>query len=266
MTSVPTVIRSRDNPTAKTLVALAHSSRERKKTGLTVLDGIHLVDAFLNSGRKPEYVVVAESSQHAIETVALTGRLSDAGIGCSVLADALLAEASQLESPATTMAVVRTPVSVSIPSDANAVLVLDNVQDPGNVGAMLRCAAAFAIPHALLGVGTAFAWSPKVLRAAQGAHFSLNIVEGAPVAEFLHRFGGASIALVPNAANATRLGDTDMRQPTAILVGNEGAGLSDDVLAAATQQVTIPMPGGMESLNAASCGAIAMYELSRQRQ
>lgn len=266
MTSAPVVIRSRDNPIAKALIGLAHSSRERKKTGRTMLEGAHLVDAYLRSGRQPECVVIRESSAGSDDALALSAQLLELGMKPTLLDDALVADASQLESSAAIMAIVTTPLAQPIPVDATAVLVLDNVQDPGNVGAMLRCAAAFDISHVLAGTGTAFAWSPKVLRAAQGAHFVVNIVEGADVVDFLAAYRGSSVALVPAMANSTILAAIDLCQPVAILVGNEGAGLSTQVLAAATVRATIPMPGMMESLNAASCGAIAMYEVSRQRQ
>jgi len=265
MTSAPIVIRSRDNPVTKLLIGLAHSSRERKKTGLTVLDGAHLVDTYLRSGGVPQVVVIRESCMDSADAVGLRSRLAEADIKPTVMLDALVAEASQLDSPAAIMAIVTTPPARPIPGEASAVLVLDNVQDPGNVGALLRCAAAFNIPHVVCGAGTAFAWSPKVLRAAQGAHFVVNVVEGANVAAFLATYRGTSIAMVPHASNTVSLANMDLRGPVAILVGNEGVGLSAETIAAATARATIPMPGLMESLNAASCGAIAMYELCRQR-
>jgi TrmH family RNA methyltransferase len=266
MSTPQVVIRSRDNATVKLLVGLVHSSRERKKTGLTVLDGAHLVDAFLQTGRRPQMVIVAESATASTDAQAIRHHLQKHELTITVVADALFTEASQLESPARVMAIVNTPTAQPIPADASAVLVLESVQDPGNVGAMLRCAAAFNLSHVLLGAGTAFAWSPKVLRAAQGAHFVLNIVEGASVMDFMMRYEGQTLALVPNTDGAQPLADVDLRKPIAILIGNEGAGLSMEVLAAASLRVTIPMPGAMESLNAASCGAVAMYELCRQRQ
>ena len=263
----PMVIRSRDNATVKQLIGLVHSSRERKKTGLTVLDGAHLVDAFLRTGQRPHLVIVAESASDSADVRVIRQHLLKHQLAVTLVADVLVTEASQLESAATVMAVVLTPTANPIPADASTVLVLEGVQDPGNVGAMLRCAAAFNFSHVLLGEGTAFAWSPKVLRAAQGAHFVLNIVEGASVLDFVSRYQGQTLALVPNTKRkaAQVLADVDLHKPSAILIGNEGAGLSVAVIAAASIRVTIRMPGTMESLNAASCGAIAMYELCRQR-
>ena len=105
-----------------------------------------------------------------------------------------------------------------------------------------------------------------MLRAAQGAHFSLNINEGVDLVDFIKRFHGQVLALVPMAKGTKSLFEMDLRGPTVFLIGNEGAGLSDDVERAATHRVTIPMPGKTESLNAAAAGAICLFELVRQRQ
>ncbi|MEO8101023.1 MAG: RNA methyltransferase [Betaproteobacteria bacterium] len=255
-------IRSRDNAFVKQLVALAHSSRERRKAGLTVLDGIHLVRAHIDALGPPHAVAVAESMLAHDEVAGVLAGCRPETI--NVLADKLMAAASSLDSPAFMMAMVGTPEPRAI-SPAATVLVLEDVQDPGNVGSMLRSAAAAGITEVLLSKSTAFAWSPKVLRAAQGAHFLLNIVEGADVADFVRHYRGLSLALVPGGAGVARLYDVDMRGPTAILIGNEGNGLSPALIAGATQRATIPMPGRIESLNAAAAGAICLFELSRQR-
>ncbi len=262
-------IRSRDNHYVRHLIGLAHSSRERKKSGHTVLDGAHLVDAFLSSGRLPLSVAIRESAAESADALAVMQRvakLQSADIEINILADALMNEASGLDSPAAIMAIVETPVSQLIPANADAVVVLDNVQDPGNVGSILRTAAAFGVKHALFGHGTAFAWSPKVLRAAQGAHFVVNIVEGGDVNAFVSTFGGMSLALVPKQDDVQSIASVDLTKPVAFLIGSEGAGLEAAVVAAATHRVTIPMSGKMESLNAAVCAAIAMYEMKRQRR
>ena len=255
-------IRSRDNPLVKQQVALAHSSRERRKVGLTVLDGIHLVRAYIEAQGSPHAIAVAESALTRAEVAALLA-------GCppqlvNVLADNLMAEASSLDSPAFVMAMVATPQARVTPHDAS-VLVLEDIQDPGNVGSLLRTAAAAGITEILLSKTTAFAWSPKVLRAAQGAHFLLNLVEGTDVAAYIRGYRGQSLALVPRGEGVAQLYDIDMAGPIAILVGNEGAGLSTELMAVATHRVTIPMPGKVESLNAAAAGAVCLFEMVRQR-
>lgn len=261
-------IRSRDNAFVKQLIALAHSSRERRKAGLTVLDGIHLVRAYLDAGETPHALAIAETSLQREEVAALLARPAMPTV--NLLADALMAEASALESPAFVMAMVATPATHPTPADAT-VLVLEDVQDPGNVGSLLRSAAAAGVTEVVLSKTTAFAWSPKVLRAGQGAHFSLNIVEGVDVAAFIQGHGGhggysgQSLALVAGGTSVRRLYEVDLLPPTAFLIGNEGAGLSAEVLQAATCSVTIPMPGRAESLNAAAAGAVCLFEMIRQR-
>ena len=168
-------IRSRDNPFVKQLVALAHSARERKKAGLTVLDGIHLVTAYLDAVGAPRALAIAESALARDEVRRLLSAVDDKIV--SMLPDAVFRELSSLDSPSFAVALVATTAATPTPRDST-VLVLEDVQDPGNVGSLLRSAAAAGVTEVLTSKTTAFCWSPKVLRAAQGAHFSLNIVEG----------------------------------------------------------------------------------------
>ena len=177
-----------------------------------------------------------------------------------------MAGASTLDSPAFMMAIVPTPVAAAIPPNADVVLALEDVQDPGNIGSMLRSAAAAGVRHVAISKTCAFAWSPKVLRAAQGAHFSLNISEGIDLVDFVFRFQGQSLALVAQAQDSKPLFAMNLCTPTVFLIGNEGAGLSNELVNRATHRVTIPMPGKIESLNAAAAGAICLFELVRQRQ
>ena len=256
-------IRSRDNTFVKQLIALAHSSRERKKSGLTVLDGIHLVRAYVDVVGEPVAMAISETAQQRPEVLELLTRCGNATK--NLLADTLMASASTLDSPAFMMAIVPTPTAHAIADDADAVLALDDVQDPGNVGSMLRSAAAAGVRHVALSKSCAFAWAPKVLRAAQGAHFSLNIGEGVDLVEFIKRFRGQSLALVAQTENTQSLHAMDLSAPTVFLIGNEGAGLSHELKLAATHRITIPMPGKIESLNAAAAGAICLFELVRQR-
>ena len=251
-------ISSRENPVWKSLLRLCHSGRERRKQGKCVLEGEHAIRAYLSRFGQPELVVFdAQAAAGAIAS------LVDA-IGASrvVMADArLFSELAQTATPAGALAIVAAPKPASTkPGRFN--LVLDEIQDPGNVGTILRIAAAAGVSHVFLTPGCAFAWSPKVLRAAQGAHFYVDIVEDAGIAQLAAGFEGAVVAAVPRAA--TPVFDADLRGPLMLVIGNEGAGISEAALGAATLQVAIPMPGGFESLNAAVAAAVCAFEKVRQ--
>ncbi|HEY4138573.1 MAG TPA: RNA methyltransferase, partial [Casimicrobiaceae bacterium] len=164
------------------------------------------------------------------------------------------------------LAVVRTP-SASVPAPARFCLLVEDIQDPGNVGTILRTAAAAGVAQVWLSRGSAFAWSPKALRAAQGAHFLTTIIEGVDLIAWSTAFrsgGGHVAALV--AYRGDDFYATELRWPLALAIGNEGNGLSAALSDAADYRVTIPMAAGTESLNAAAAAAVALFEcLRRQR-
>ena len=257
----PKKIASRDNASYKSLAKLALKASERRREGLTVLDGAHLVAAFLDSGKKPRELVVNDAGLADAEVAALLARSAPAPV--TLLSDALFDALTTLQTPTGLLAVVPTPAAAAVSPEAALVLYLEDIQDPGNVGTLLRSAAAAGATDVVLSPRCAFAWSAKVLRAGMGAHFALNIVEGVEPADFLGAYRGGSIALDGTAT--TSLYDLDLRAPTAFLVGNEGAGLTDAARSAARTRARIPMPGRMESLNAATAGAICLFEAVRQR-
>ena len=240
---------------------LVSNASERRKTGLSVLDGAHLLQAFLDSGRKPEDVMVSAAGVDQAEIAALLERCAPARV--TLLSDALFEALSTVETPTGVIAAVRTPEAAPAPPTARLALLLEEIQDPGNVGTLLRSAAAAGADHVLLSPGCAFAWSPKVLRAAMGAHFVVNVVERADLVAWIKDFRGVSVALVGDERKS--LYEIDLRHPVAFLVGNEGAGLSPRLAAAASMRAHIPTSGRIESLNAAAAGAIALFEASRQR-
>jgi len=255
-------VASRDNAAFKAMARLVSSSAERKKSALSVLDGANLLAAFLDSGRKPEELMVSQAGLDDPEIVRLIERSSPARV--TLLSEALYNALSTVESPTGVIACVRTPRCQPVPVNARLAMLLEGIQDPGNVGTLLRSAAAAGADHVLLSPHCAFAWSPKVLRAAMGAHFVMNIVEHADLAAFVAGYRGTSVALAGNAGRS--LYELDLRAPAAIIVGNEGAGLSAALQAAATVRAHIPMAGRIESLNAATAGAIALFEALRQRR
>lgn len=253
-------LTSRENPTCKQLKKLADSARERRKAGKTLLDGVHLVEASLAASCIPELLAVSESGLHNAE---IAGLLARAGkVPQVLLADALFAEISPVESPTGLLAVIEIP-TCEAPENPDFCLLLEDVQDPGNLGSILRSAAAAGVQVAWLSPGCCDAWSPRVLRGGMGAHFILEIGERANLAEKLLGFSGLSLATSLRAEKS--LYELDLTGPLALLVGNEGAGVSPALLQAATERVTIPMPGRVESLNAAAATAICLFERVRQK-
>jgi len=254
-------IRSKDNPQVKALIKLAGSSRERRRTGTTFLEGERLVRAYQESGGVPETILASESAfarpeiRTFLEDSPARGRL--------VLADALLERISQLVSAAGVAAVVRTPHAGPVPPTLSSCLLLENIQDPGNLGSILRTAVAAGIPHVFLSRGSVFAWSPKVIRAGMGAHFSLAIFEEIDLGAIARAFSGRIIATEPKAGSS--LYELDLKGPVAWLFGNEGSGLSPQSCGLATDHVHIPMPGPAESLNVAAAAAICLFEQIRQQ-
>jgi TrmH family RNA methyltransferase len=257
----PKLIQSRDNPRVKALIKLAGSSRERRSTGTTLLEGERLVRAFQESGGVAETIFAGESAlanpgiRMLVENAPARVRL--------VLADRLVEQISQLSSAAGVAAVVRTPERASPPRTLSNCVLLENIQDPGNLGSILRSAVAAGMAHVFLSRGSVFAWSPKVIRAAMGAHFYVSIFEEIDLGEVVRGFGGRVVAMDPHAE--TSLYDLDVRGPVAWMFGNEGAGLSDSVRGIATDRVCVPMPGSTESLNVAAAVAVCLFEQVRQK-
>ncbi|KAA3655371.1 MAG: RNA methyltransferase [Proteobacteria bacterium] len=257
-------IHSRDNPLVKRIHALSTSGRERRKTGLTVLDGAHLVSAALDAGWPLAQLVISDSGLLREEHRALLARCQGS---CPVasLPDALFAHVSAVDSPSGLLALLQTPGgNTPVVSDTTSLIVLDAVQDAGNLGTLLRTAAGAGIELALLTEGCAQAWSPRVLRAGMGAHFRMQVHEHVDVPALLSAYTG-QIAATVLGAQSRSLFTLDLSGPTAWLFGAEGQGLSAQLQAMATTQVHIPMPGQVESLNVAAAAAICLFEQVRQR-
>jgi TrmH family RNA methyltransferase len=254
-------IASRENAFYKSLARLAASSRARRESGAALLDGPHLVEALRSSGGTADAVVASESGYARDEV----RRLFDDTPARSrvLLADRLFDALAQVATPTGILAIVRTPSERSLPGRLETCLLLEGLQDPGNLGSILRTAAAAGVRQVFLGRGSVFAWSPKVLRAGQGAHFLLSIYEDAPLAGLAGRFAGTVVTTDPR-ADATVF-DLDLTAPVAWIFGSEGVGVSDELARHANARVRIPMPGPAESLNVAAAAAVCLFEQVRQR-
>jgi RNA methyltransferase, TrmH family len=257
-------VTSRQNPRLQETARLIASSRDRRKAGKCVLEGEHLVGIYLDRVAAPEFLLIVDVRAGDPPIAALAARMPARDV--VVISAALFADVATLPAAVGVLAVVPTP-NPQLPPSAGFHLLLDDLQDPGNVGTILRTAAAAGVEQVLLSKLCAFAWSPKVLRAGQGAHFLTTIVEDVDLPAWAAAFraqGGHVAATV--AHQGADLYATPLRWPLAIAIGNEGAGLSAPLAAQADTRVTIPMPGGMESLNAAAAAAVVLFEAVRTRR
>lgn len=248
--NTPSAITSRDNPLLKRLRLLAHDTTAYRKQGQVWLEGDHLCRALLARGLRPEVAVFTDAfwpqAPHD---------LRDAADKIVTIPPALMASISALESPAGVGFVWQLPASASLLPGEPAV-VLDRLQDAGNVGSILRSAAALGFRQVLALKGTAALWSPKVLRAGMGAHFALHLVEGLSVADL----ASLDLRLVGTSSHqGDWLHQARLPWPCGWLLGHEGQGVSAELAALASQTVRIAQPGGEESLNVAAAAAICLH-------
>ncbi len=250
MTSPVTAIHSRDNAFVKELRKLSHDSTAYRKQGQVWLEGDHLCRAALARGLRPAVAVFAESFWPQVPA-----EWAQAADKVVVLADALFADISGLESPAR-MGYLLEWLPGQAPQAGLATVVLDRVQDAGNVGSILRSAAAFGFLQVVALKGTAALWSQKVLRAGMGAHFGLHLVESADV----EALDALQVPLIVTSSHQGKLiQHTQLPWPCAWAMGHEGQGVGAAVEARAALQVRIGQPGGEESLNVAAAAAICLH-------
>lgn len=253
-------IISRDNSVFKQLKKLADSSRERRQTGKTLLDGVHLIEAYIENFGLPELLIIPEG-QSSAEATGLIQAMADGDEVPTVMFTTLMfAELTPVASPTGILALVRIP-EITAPESPSFVLMLEDIQDPGNVGAMLRSAAAAGVDVVYLSIGSADAWSPKALRGGQGAQFTLPIIERADLLDVAANFDGITLATT---MDGTSLFKQDLTGAVAFMVGNEGAGLSRTLINAASECVAIPMSSKVESLNATAAATVCLFERVRQ--
>jgi len=256
VTSGPVVIHSRDNPLLKELRRLAHDSTAYRKQDRVWLEGDHLCRAALQRGQQPSHAIFQSSWYDAV------GRQwADTGGKVVVIEDGLFATLSALESPGRMGFVLPLPAAPALDPNAPTVL-LDGLQDAGNVGTILRSAAAFGFTQVLAMKGTAALWSPKVLRAGMGAHFGLKLIEGLEPAAL-------DALRVPLLATSSHQGDylhrASLPWPCAWVLGHEGQGVSAELARRAAQFVRILQPGGEESLNVGAAAAICLHASAAAR-
>lgn len=246
-----TAISSRDNPLLVRLRKLTRTPGAYRKLGTVWIEGDHLCSALRGCGRRPAQALL---SQSAWQQPALR-ELAQWAAQVAVVPDALFAAVSDLGSPAGIGFVIDTP-AVPVVKAGVASIVLDRVQDAGNVGSILRSAAAMGFKQVLALEGNAALWSPKVLRAGMGAHFALDLVEGLALSEL----DALDLPLLAGSSHAdATLDAVDLPFPCVWVFGHEGQGIAPSLLARCAQTLRIAQPGGQESLNVAAAAAICLY-------
>lgn len=245
-----TTLRSRDNPKVKRWARLARDGRYRRKEGRAMIEGPHLVAAALQQKIEIVALLVVEDELANPEIRALAGNSP------TLLSKSLFRSIVDAENPPGIAAEIR--ISAGIPDEMADSVFLEGVQDAGNVGAIIRSAAAFGIKTVYLDKNCADPWSPKVLRAAMGGHFELAIVEGNPPE------GKRLICTVVK--GGTSLKEADLADPLCWVFGSEGKGVSQEMQRQAAVRVTIPTEPGTESLNVAAAAAICLYEAYNRRE
>ncbi|MGB3835836.1 TrmH family RNA methyltransferase [Castellaniella sp.] len=255
-------LASRDNPDFRFWLRLAQGRPGQRETRI-LLEGEHLCRAWLTQFGVPEALIVSEDIQARAPGWVKPLWQQCEGTRRIVLEDHLAQLLSQVQHGPAIFFLVETPL-VSLPARVTqGCLCLDRVQDPGNLGTLLRTAAAAGLADAFLSSGCASAWSPKVLRSGQGAHFAIRVHEHVDLSALLTRMD------IPLAATtletASSLYQQDLRQPCAWLFGNEGRGVAPDLLTQAALRIHIPQAEGIESLNVAAAAAVCLFEQRRQQ-
>ena len=252
----PLRITAKDNPLLQRLRKQARDPAAYRKAGELWLEGEHLCSARLQRGQRPAQALLGEAAwaQPALRA------LAQAASRVVLLPDALFDGISALPSPARIGYLLPLPAAPAIDPQA-ATVVLDRLQDAGNVGSILRTAAAFGVGQVLALQGTAALWSPKVLRAGMGAHFGLRLLEGLQP----HDLAALQLPLVGTSLESDALlHSAALPQPCAWVLGHEGQGVAPALLARCALTVRIPQPGGEESLNVAAAAAVCLYESMRR--
>jgi TrmH family RNA methyltransferase len=255
------MITSNQNPRLKLARSLLGRAKERRAENAFVAEGVRLVEEALRAGWPFRFVLAAENLSDRGK--ALVDHLQKHGVAVEQVSSDLLNSISETETSQGILAVLDQSTQ-PIPDTLSCILILDQIRDPGNLGTLLRTAAAAGIQAIFLPPETADAFAPKVVRAGMGAHFRLpiHVLAWETIREICER---ANLTILLADMEGRSCWEFDLRSPLALIVGGEADGASQQARSLTDDRISIPMPGGGESLNAAVAGAILMFEVVRQR-
>jgi RNA methyltransferase, TrmH family len=255
------VITSAQNPKLKLVRALMGRAKERREANAFVVEGVRLVEEAVSSNWKFRFALCDESLNE--RGMSQVERLKSSGVEVDEISESLMKSLSETETPQGILAVLEF-TNLPIPESPNFILIPDQIRDPGNLGTLLRTAAATGVQAVLLPPETTDAFAPKVLRAGMGAHFRLPIhsLSWEEISE-VGKLSGLQVLLAD--MNGQSCWETDLKKPLTLIIGSEADGASDEARQLATQKISIPMSGNVESLNAGVAGSVLMFEVVRQR-
>lgn len=262
------MITSAQNKLIKEVKGLARK-RERSKTGLFVAEGLRFVQSALDVKAQVEYILYSESIFRTEEGCQLIKSLEATQAKVMEIDDKLMAELSDTQSPQGIIAVVNQPKYTwqDINKDKGFILILDRLQDPGNLGTIIRTADAAGADGLVLTKGSVDVYNPKVLRSTMGSIFEMPILEGLEWEEIQSHLSQAGYEVYATALEDSVDYDTpDYKNASALIIGNEANGISSQILDSVDTKVKIPIVGSAESLNAGVAAAVMMYEVLRQRR
>jgi TrmH family RNA methyltransferase len=256
-----TMITSSQNPKLKQVRALLGRPKERREAGAFVAEGVRLVEEAARANWPVRFLLYSADLSERGREVVQKQKLK--GVEVEEVSPELLHSQAETETPQGILAVLEMR-DLPAPSSPDFLLVLDRVRDPGNLGTLLRAAEAAGVQSVLLPPETTDAFAPKVVRAGMGAHFRLPI--RATTWEAIAQISkSAKLQIFLAEMNGLSCWEADLRQPLALIIGGEADGASEQARAVANEQISIPMAGRAESLNAAVAGSILMFEVERQR-
>lgn len=255
------MITSSQNPKIKLVRALLGRAKERREANAFIAEGVRLVEEAANSDWEFRFALYDESlSQRGLK---LMEKVESRKIEVEKVESHLFQSLSETETPQGILAVLEL-THLPIPKSPSFLLIPDQIRDPGNLGTLLRTAAATGVQAVLLPPETTDAFAPKVVRAGMGAHFRLPI-HTMTWQEIEQISKSASLQIYLAEMEGQSLWETDLSQPLALIVGGEAEGASEQARKLANEQISIPMTGKMESLNAGVAGSVLMFEVVRQR-
>lgn len=262
------IITANSNPKVKMLNKLNKDSKLRKEKNVYIVEGIRMFREIPTDSVKEIYMSESAFEQYSDEDI--VQKLCDRA-EVAIMSDSVFAGVSQTKSPQGCMAVVRCShydMEDIMPADktSSTYLVLDTIQDPGNMGTIFRSAEAAGVTALVLGPGSCDPYNPKVVRSTMGAIFRVPFVQSEDLVESIGQLKQNGVIVYGAHLDGDELYDTEFPDKIAFLIGNEGNGLSDEVAATSDRLLRIPMEGKVESLNAAISATLLSYEAMRQRK